>query len=292
MSLSVPGGRKFFFCLLDHMAPKRKQQSDDSFSLSNKTQTVKLVIQEESPPPRPVEYAVLQSKLRTNQRRLRQLEATLADVFTGDGGAPMSLHRHVSSSRAADMNLIGNKAEALVQFRKESRTFEDNVKRAELLARQLEMLGNQERILRQSLNNSANRIVNLQRTNTRRILQERARGNQANEVIIRQEHNAAVQLLRAEARGIREKLRGLLEQKEMINVEFKQASDTASRLEAVAREARLKASQAAQNISRVASQSRGRGRARGRGRGRGSGVLLQRTKTTKSTSIRPPTMRR
>jgi hypothetical protein len=238
-----------------------------------------------------VEYAVLKSKLRTNQRRLRQLEATLADVFTGEGS---SLPRHSSSS--TNVNAIGNKAETLVRFRQESRVFEDNVRRAETLGRQLEMIGNQEQILRQSLKNSANRILALQRTNTQRILKERARGNQANEVVIRQEHNAAVQLLRAEAAGIREKLRALLGQKEIIHAEFKQASDLASQLEATARQAQIKASQAAVNISRAAAASTTGSRRLSRSRRSGRGGVLQKTKTTTATIRRrpppPPTRRR
>ena len=236
------------------MAPKRGR-SRNSFTLNNKTQTVKLVIQEESPPPQPAEYAVLQSKLRTNQRRLRQLEATLADVFSGEGISAPLLSKRASVSSMANVNAIGNKAETLARFRQESRTFQDNVKRAELLGRQLEMLATQERMLRQSVMNTETRIRSLKANNTRRILAERARGNQANEVIIRQEHNAAVQLLRAEALGIREKLRAVLEQKNLVNADFQQASEAAARLENRARQAQLKASQTAQDIMSLRSRS-------------------------------------
>jgi sRNA-binding protein len=101
--------------------------------------------------------------------------------------------------------------------------------------------------------------------------------------MIRQEHNAAVQLLRNEASRIRGKLIDILEQKEIVNAQFKQASESAARLEAPARQARAKAAQAAQNISRATALRRS---------------SLQRKKTTTTTTTttsarrRPPTRRR
>lgn len=235
------------------MARKKKQkkkQKKKTITVRNRTQTVKLVIEKQQRAPQNADYAVLQSKLRANQSRLRKLESTLANVFENH------FLPQAPSVKAIDMNSIGNKAEDFVRYRQQGKEYDANIKMADTLARRIEGLASQEMRLRQRLKNIQSQYKYLQSMNSKRILAARARGNKAAELYIRREHTASVSSLYNNASSIRQNLGDIVSQMSPLHDEYGRISGVLAQTEPAAQQAKRQASLAAQNFLGVTSSMR------------------------------------
>lgn len=212
-------------------------------------------------PPRPSTLTILEARLRAAQARARASDAALARVAVaglyGSPGVSPASTSPVSSPANINLNALGTKAESFVQLQQQVRAFEAAVKRAESLSQTLGTLQRQESVFRQSLANTQARAAVLRSKNTQRILQERARGNQTNETLIRQEHNAAIGVLRQEAATIRDALRDIRTRQEGVRGDLQEASEAAAESEMSAREARAAAQAAAQALVQTPASSKG-----------------------------------
>jgi hypothetical protein len=217
-------------------------QKKNKFMLAPQTQTLKLVIQEESPPPTPAKYAVLQSKLRGNQRQVRMLEKALASTMVGAAGVGISPMATTSFANA-NIDAIGSKAQNLARYSQQRSDYDTNLKRTNALSRQLASMETQQNLLQRQAENLKLFARQLRINNANLIRQ-----NPRNAALIRQQHNAQILSLRDQAQQNLDKRNALLAQRTQLTREFQEASAAAAQMQKAAQIAKQKEDQVTRNI--------------------------------------------
>ena len=179
----------------------------------------------------PADVRLLESRLRTANARARKAESALASL------AMMGAVEHTvettttpvpqRSFNRGTMNALTADAERLVQAQQQAQSYEDSERLAQTLAQQLDMVDNQDKLLRQSLGNMSLRMNRLREKNNQRLL---AAQSQEAKLLIQREHSASMQILQSETSGVRQNLRNVLLRQSELLAQYQQASKNTAAL--------------------------------------------------------------